>query len=245
MSDEQNAQTQTEVATNAVKIRIMGVADLDYAVPATVEAYDTLAKRQGRCLEDAVAKTLFHSSYGVIRAGITKALIEAGLGTPKLFATSKKIEVTEVFEGEGDDKKLTGYVDAKGKEYKADTDISVESDKNFFDRVCAEQGVEADHFRDLIQKVCDNNKFDPSVRERGTGQRKIAKTYIAAAQEIVDANAHEGVAQQLSEILNRMVDVSDPETRVLVLATAISDQEAAERREKEANLKNKYLALSK
>jgi len=226
-----------------VDIRINGVAGIKYATPATVEKYDTLAKSVGRCLSDACAKHLFHSAYGDIRAGITEKLIKQGVGTPKLWIG--KAEVTETFEGEGDEKKLTGYTDAKGKTYKADSDVKVEADKAFFDRVCAELGVEPTHFTALIQEVANSVPFDPSRKQRTAGPRKIAKTYIEAAQGIIDAGdaVIAGATAQLSELLDRPIDTSDPETRLTVLATAIADNELREKREREAKTKEKYLAF--
>jgi hypothetical protein len=233
-------ETTPTVPMTDIEIRVNGVSGIKYAQPATVEAYDTLAKSPGRCLADACQKQLFHSSYSDIRAGITEALVAAGHGAPRLFATAKKIIVTEVFEGEGDDKKLVGYVDDKGKNYKPETDISYEADKAFFDRVCAEQGVDATAFRDLIQEVANKNPFDPSRKQRTAGPRKIAKAYIETAQAICDAGQHEGAAAQIADLLDRAIDVSDPETRVMVLAAAIADNELREKREREAALKNKY-----
>ena len=237
---EKTAAMIADGSLTAIEIRVNGVSGIKYAQPATVEVYDTLAKQPGRCLADACQKQLFHGSYSDIRSGITAALIAAGHGKPRLFATAKKIVVTEQFEGEGDDAKLTGYVDDKGKVYKPDTDISYEADKAFFDRVCAEQGVEASAFRDLIQEVADKNPFDPSRKTRTAGPRKIAKAYLEAAQGIVDNGQQAHAATQLADLLDRPVDVSDPETAVMVLATAIADNELREKREREATLKNKY-----
>lgn len=228
------------------EIRINGVGGIKYRVPASVEAYDTLAKRTGACLDAAVKQQLFHGSYGDIRAGITDKLVELGHGKPRL--TIGKVEVAEVFEEKDGKPELTGYVSTDGKEkkFKSDADVKVEADKAFFDRVCAELGVEATHFADLIQAVADANPFDPSRKQRTAAQRKIAKTYIEAAQGIVDAGdiAINGAVAQLSELLDRPIDVSDPETRVMVIATAIADNELREKREREEKLKGKYLAFA-
>ena len=233
----------TEPDMTPIDIRVNGVSGIKFAQPATVEKYDSLAKVQGRCLADACAKHLFHSAYGDIRSGISAKLVETGEGTPKMWIG--KAEVTEVFEGEGDAKKLTGYTDAKGKSYKLDSDVKLEADKAFFDRVCAEKGVEASYFTDLIQSVANANPFDPSRKTRTAGPRKIAKTYLEAAQGIIDAGdaVIAGATAQLSELLDRPLDTSDPETRLTVLATAIADNELREKREREAKTKEKYLAF--
>ncbi len=233
-----------EADMTGIEIRINGVPGIKYAQPATVEKYDALAKSPGRALSDACSKQLFHGSYGDIRAGITAKLIENGEGTPKMWIG--KDEVTEAYEGEGEARKLTGYTGAKGKTYKLDADVKYEADKAFFDRVCLEKGVEATHFTALIQEVANSIPFDPSRKQRTAGARKIAKTYIEAAQGIIDAGdaAISGVAAQLAEKLERPLDVSDVETRLMVLATAIADVELAEERERKAQTKNKYLVAA-
>jgi hypothetical protein len=236
-----------------IEIRINGVSGIKYQQPATVEAYDTLAKVQGRCLADACSKQLFHGSYGDIRAGITDRLrgIDAKgnqtlevHGTPKLWIG--KDEVTEVYEGEGEARKLTGYVGAKGKTYKTDADVKVEADKAFFDRVCAEKGVEPTHFTALIQEVANAIPFDPSRKQRSAGPRKIAKAYLEAAQGLIDAGdaVIAGAVAQLSELLDRPIDVSDKESRLQVLAGAIADNELREKRERDEKLKAKYSAAA-
>lgn len=230
-----------EVPMTDIKIRINGVPNIAYKQPATVEAYDTLAKTPGRCLADACQKHLFHSSYSDIRAGITKALIAGGHGSPKL--TIGKVEVVETFDGEGADAKSTGYESIDGKKkFKSDADVKVEPDKAFFDRVCAEKGVEAGSFTELIQTVANENPFDPSRKTRSAGPRKVAKAYIEAAEGLFEAGdeAVQNAVGQLSELLDRPIDVSDAETRVMELATAIADNELREKREREAALKNKY-----
>jgi hypothetical protein len=227
------------------EIRVNGVSGIKFRVPATVEAFDTLAKRNGAALDAAVKQQLFHGSYGDIRAGITAKLVEQGVGKPKM--SIGKFEVVEVFETKDDKSELVGYSTVDGKKsFKLDQEVKIEPDKAFFDRVCAEQGVEPSHYADLIQQVANENPFDPSRKQRAAGARKIAKTYIEAAQGIVDAGelAINGATAQLSELLDRPIDVSDPETRVMVIATAIADNELREKRERDEKLKNKYMAFA-
>lgn len=229
-----------EEGMTPIEIRISGVAGIKYAQPATVEKYDALAKVQGRCLADACSKQLFHGTYGDIRAGITEKLIKDGYGTPKMWIG--KVEVQETLDN---NKKVTGYVSVDGKKtFKPDSDVKYEADKAFFDRICSERGVEAASFTSLIQEVANSCPFDPSRKERSSSPRKIAKAYLEAAQGIIDAGneAINGAAAQLSELLDKPLDVSDKETRLTVLATAISEAELKEKRENEAKLKNKYLS---
>lgn len=227
-----------------IEIRVNGVGGIKYQEPADIETYDLLAKKPGAALEAANKQQKFHGSYGDIRAALTDALVKNGHGTPKL--TIGKVEVTEVTETKDGKEVVTGYQSVDGKKtFKADSDVKVEADKAFFDRVCAELGVEGSHFKDLIQQVANANPFDPSRKERSSGPRKIAKTYIATAEAIIKEGAHETVAAGLEDLLERSVDVSDPETRVMVLAAAISDNEARERKEREAQAKDKYLALGR
>jgi hypothetical protein len=241
MSDTTQAPTYPENANMMdIEIKVNGVGGIKYQQPADVATYDLLAKRENACRDAANKQQLFHGSYGDIRAAVTGKLVAAGHGTPKLFIG--KVEVVEVKDAED---KVTGYENVSGahKSFKADADVKVEPDKAFFDRVCAEKGVDATYFKDLIQDAANENPFDPSRKERASGPRKIAKTYLETAAAIIEAGAHEGVASSLEELLERTIDVSDPETRLQVLAAAISDNEARERKERDAQAKSKYLAL--
>lgn len=229
-----------------IEIRVNGVAGIKYKQPKDIETYDLLAKRSGAALAAANKQQLFHGSYGDIRAAVTAKLVDAGYRKPKLFIG--KTEVVEIFEGEGKDRKLKGYENVSGshKEFKVDADVKVEPDKAYFDNICAENDLEPASFKDLIQEAANENGFDPSRKERTSGPRKIAKTYLAAAEQIIAAGdeAVLAVAAQLEENLERTIDVSDPETRLQVLAAAISDSEAKERREREAQTANKYLSMA-
>lgn len=233
-----------------ISIRINGVADIKYQQAADIESYDALARKKGAALAAANQKQLFHGSYGDIRAVVADKLSAAKnedgtptYGAPRLTIGSKRVtRVDDLTDG-----KVTGFhfEDDKGKTYKSDSDVKTEADKAFFDRVCAEQGVEASHFRDLIQTAADENPFNPSRKERSSGPRKIAKTYIATAEEIIKNGAGQAVADIMADKLDRAVDVTgDPESALYNLALAISDNEARERKEREENNKNKYLNMA-
>lgn len=222
-----------------ITITIMGV-DVDYSRPETHEEYNLLAKRPGEdaCLEDAVDQTLFHTAYGKIRQSTAKKLVE--LGHKRNYLLGK--EVVTSAEVEKDGKKVIEFTNAKGKKLTEAQagEVKLEPENAFVRRICAELGVEPTYFKDQIQAAANENPFDPSVREKTATEKKAGKTHLKVAQQIYDNGAAVQVAAQLSTILGRPVDVSNPETAVTVLALAIGENEAREAAQRLA----KYTAMA-
>lgn len=223
-----------------VKIKLMGV-ELDYSIPETHEEYNVLAKAapgEDPCLEDAINKTLFHGSYGSIRAVTAKKLVESGYKRNWML----KNDVVTMEEVEKDGKKVKVFTNAKGKTLN-DTqaaEVKLEPEFAFFKRICAEQGVEPIHFAEVLQAAANETPFDPSARESTPAEKKAGKTHLKVAQQIMDNGAIVQVAATLSKILGRPIDVSNSETAVTVLALAIGENEA---REAAARM-NKYMTLA-
>jgi hypothetical protein len=222
-----------------VDIKLMGVV-LSYAISENAAEYNQLAKAapgEDPCHDDAVNKTLFHGSYGAIRVATAKKLVEAGYKRNWML----KNDIVTMEEVEKDGKKVKVFTNAKGKvltEAQA-AECKLEAEFAFFKRICAELGVEPTHFQTTLQAAADACPFDPSARESTPAEKKAGKTHLKVAQQIADNGAIVQVAASLSNILGRMVDVSNPETAVTVLALAIGENEA---REAAARM-NKYMTL--
>tara|TARA_R110000868_G_scaffold104308_2_gene287316 strand:+ start:6902 stop:7582 length:681 start_codon:yes stop_codon:yes gene_type:complete len=180
---------------------------------------------------------LYHTAMGEIRSKVVEK-IEETTGHKRTIFHKKSTVVTAENEGSGDDATVV-YKDAKGKVVK-DPVISYETENNFLKRICAEDGVEAEAYTNLIQEVTNNVKYDLTVRERTASEKKVAKIYLTTAGEIIANGALVAVAANLGKLLGRTLDVSDPDTAQEVLARAISDNEARER----AASKDKYLAMA-
>jgi len=211
---------------------------VSYSVTETAEEFDALAGSTGATHDRAVKQELYHGSYGDIRAAVTAKLEftedpngspivstdpETGedVVSPALFARipTETKEVETPVEGSETGEVTTETVVTKW-----------ETDAKFFDRVCSILDVEPDHFADLIQEAADESPFDPSKKERVKANKKVAKTHLAAAQEIADEGALEGVASALTARLGIEIDVSDPDTAIENLGRAIAMNEAAEKK---------------
>ena len=204
------------------KIKPYGI-EINYSIPTTAQEFDELAGREGATLDLAVKQELYHGSYGDIRAEVTEKLIAAGYERQAL---------------KSEDREST---DAETGEVTTETVVTKwETDAKFFERVCAELDVDASHFSTLVQEAADSCPFDPSRKERVAKAKKVAKTHLAAAQEIADAGALEAVAAKLGERLNITIDVSmGGDLAIENLGRAISLNEANEKKA----LKDKYANL--
>ena len=202
-------------------IKVLEV-EVNYQTPATSEEFDTLAGKVGATLEMAVKQELFHGAYGDIRSGVADGLIKLGHERKAL-----KTEERESTDEEGN--VTTETVVTKW-----------ETEAVFFKRICATEGVEPTHFKDLIQEVALATPFDPSKKERSVAAKKIAKTHLECAQAIAAEGGLEHVAGVLADLLSIDVDVSmGGEDAIENLARAISINE---QKEKKA-LANKYTNL--
>ena len=228
-----------------------------YMVAESAEELNQLAKDPDACYKLALQQVLAHGSAGDFRATMCDILegkeivvgkledgtdekfkLDAPLGA-RLFLFGKD-PVTAV-ETEVDGKKVTTYTNSKGKKLSDEQAAQVrrETEKSFFDRVVAEQGKTPEDFKSLIELAVRANPFDPSKSERKSAEARIGKTWLKVAEQIITNGAWDNAAAQLGQLLGRVVDVSNPDTRLLNLATAIQDNE---KKEAEAR-KNKYLAV--
>lgn len=122
-----------------------------------------------------------------------------------------------------------------------------ESEGKYLDRVCAEEEVELDTFAELVSTAQNGGYvpdgetetleplvFDPKKSERESGPKVPAKTYLTAAQQVIDAGNATVVSANLSKILGRTV-ADDKDS----IANAIRDAENLEKKQ----LANKYAWL--
>lgn len=210
----------------SVQVSSLGF-DLNKSVPETVAEYDSLAKREGACLDDAVNSTLYRGTFAEFR---------------NLFLHGRDAEGDQpAFEGV---EQLTGIKrhtktvkNAKGEESEAWD----ETEGEYWKRVVAQNfGGDADaavnHFQSVAQSAMDIAAFDPSVKERkSAGPKTVAKTYTKLATQAVETGKGEKLASMLSGVLNRAINLTGDNAKdIEILARAISDNEARKRKESEA-----------
>jgi hypothetical protein len=152
----------------------VGDHKLVLSVPSTVEEFDTLAKKQGACLEAATDYEVYHGTLGEARNKFAE-LVE------KKHNIKRRDIGTGVFEGEGEERKEVT------KEEKFDV---------YLERVAAELGLEGDtpfqHIADSMSAGGENEvKFDPSVKPRQPGAGlKLPKYATEGAARFFDKTPH-------------------------------------------------------
>lgn len=149
----------------------IGGHKLIISVPETATEFDTLAKKEGACVEAAVDYEIFHSTLGVAR----KALINQ---IEKIYGAKPR----EIGTGQFEEK------DGKRVEITKDEKFDV-----FLTRVAAEKELEGEApFQDIVNTLSAGGpnevKIDPTPSERKPGSGpKLSKLKEAQAANFIDA----------------------------------------------------------
>lgn len=189
-------------------INTLGFNDLPYQVPATVEEFDTLAGKIGACLEEAVNNVVYRIVLADFRSGFLHGF-HIGEGDEAIEITGVE-EITGIKRRE----KESGRVDSETKE---PIMVYDETESDYWKRVCidvAKQNTEQNNdgpktpeavalsFRPVALEVLAAIEFNPRRKEKlQAGPKKIAKTYLAVAQKLVDAGNGAATAAKLASKL--------------------------------------------
>lgn len=213
---------------------------MKYNIPANLQEALTLPGSSENLVYQLFLKQiLFHGSYGAIRTKVTELIEDRNIAKRDWICGKKVVTKTEV---EADGKLTKVWYDGDGKalsESQALT-VKIETDAEFFLRVCASQGVEPTSFTELVQEAANLIPFDVTRKERVASEKKASKPLIKMATEIADNGALERVASQLSFDLGIEIDVTgDRDDAINNLAHAIGEdvRREAERR------KSKYSTM--
>jgi hypothetical protein len=212
---------------------------LSLMVPAAVDEYDTLAKKPGACLEDAIDNVVYRGALADFRFYFCEALEE----TTKIERKTKPVLDDK---GVQKTKKVNG-VDEPQWAYD-------ESEATYVKRVCLQTGKKITDFQSLADEVMARTKevkdgdvvtninlirFDPTPSERGPGgPKKIAKVYIEAAEKVIAQGKESQVAAALAKILGHPVEATKDG-----LSAAISENELNKQREQQKKLADSVLGL--
>jgi len=193
--------------------------ELNVNVPDSIGEYDSLAKKQGAALESAVLNVLYRSVFAKFRSQFAEA-VENNTGIEReTEPTGKKVK------------------DENGNETGEDAVRFSETEKVYFDRVCAELVKSGKHasveaaaasFAGLAQETIGSIAFDPSESEKApTGPKKVAKAYVTLAEKAQAAGKLDALASQLASKLGNW----KVEATVDSVAKAIAEDQ---RRKREA-----------
>ena len=161
---------------------------LNVSVPASIGEYDQLAKKEGSALESAVLNVLYRSVFAAFRSQFATA-VENNTGiTRATEPTGKKIKNED-----GSEEDAVKFS---------------ETEKVYFDRVCAEMvqmkqaaSLEsaAASFNELAQATIASIAFDPSESVREVSQpKKVAKAYVVLAEKAQANGKLESLAVSLT-----------------------------------------------
>lgn len=164
-----------------------------FSVPETAAEYDQLAKQEGACVESAVANYMYRGVFAEIRALFTEAL-GAKLGIER---KTKETGKTRTIKEEGKPDVTEAIV------------IWAETEVEFVSRALAESNTTIAAHQQLLNDIVSKLSFDPSKPESApSGPKKVAKKWLDAAQEVINAGAADKVAAKLTEKLGMPVDAS-------------------------------------
>jgi hypothetical protein len=148
-------------------------------VPASVEEFDTNAKRVGATLDYAIDNAVYRGSLADFREEFVN-LVEVETGIPRETKTV----------GEGD----------KAKE------VYSQSEAQYIAHVLATTGRTAESFQSIADEVASKLVFDAAERERKpAAPKRISKMWMEAATKIVEAGGAEKASKVLTSRLGREV----------------------------------------
>lgn len=137
------------------------------SVPESVEEFDTLAKRTGACLDEAINNVIYR---GVL-ADFRDALVTAVIGKTGIARTSEPEK------------------NGKKKEDGSPVMVFTESEGKYLDRAVSASGLSEADFQAIADEVCGSVDasgqpvitFDPSERERKTREASVGKQDLEMA----------------------------------------------------------------
>lgn len=187
-------------------------ADVNVAVPDSVEEFDRLAKRNGACLDAAVKQVIFHKVLGDVREDIVDACVKA-FDFPRLEVDT-------------------------GKKKKDGSAVLVDEDaKDYIHRLFADKDWDRENpaqtYRDVVAAI--EVTFDPSATERVGKARVLPKMYLEAGKRILANGNGPRWAKEFGITLT-----GETEADASSLGWKIKDREDAKRREAEAAAKAQY-----
>ena len=164
--------------------------NVSFSVPATEAEFNLNAKKDGACLAEAINNVIYRGSLAQFR--------DVFLHGQKADEANGVIAIA----GVEDVTEIARKTKETGKKDKDGNVISVyaETEGDYFDRVCAEKGVEATHFQTLADQVAASIEFDASATERKpAGPKKLPATYLNTAKTVFDKN---NVDKVIAKLLN-------------------------------------------
>lgn len=242
---QQQTTKQKESTMKQIDITVFGIT-VPYSVPESVEEFNQLAGDPEAAYKASLQQVLAHSSAGDFRSTICdifegkevvvgknedgtdeKYKLDAPLGT-RLYLFGKEPVTAEEVEKDG--KKITVYTNSKGKKLSEEQAAQVkrETEKSYFDRVVAEHGKTPEDFKSIIELAVRANPFNPAKSERKSAESRVGKTALRTAEKIIEYGTWDNAARQLTGLLGRVIDVSNPDTRLLILAQAVQENEKRE-----------------
>lgn len=188
--------------SQATTIKPFNVA-ANLTVPSTPDEYDSLAKKSGKCLEDALKYYLYHVYFSELRDVILhgREEVKDEQGNIVLSAIAG---MDEIYGVERREKPVLGKDDKPLVRDGKPVMQWDEKEEAYFNRILAEKKLTtaSQEIINHVQNVVNNLAVDPSVAERQPrAPKKLAKEWSQAAEQIL--NAGEG---QVAKVNKKFAD---------------------------------------
>tara|TARA_R110000868_G_scaffold160977_5_gene390829 strand:- start:1153 stop:1755 length:603 start_codon:yes stop_codon:yes gene_type:complete len=174
------------------KFNTLGLS-FTFSVPETAAEFDNLAKKEGACVASANSNEMYRGIHPQIRS----LFLDALSSETKIERKTKETGKTRTIKEEGKPDITEAVV------------VWAETESDYFARVLAETKTDKTAYQGLLDSVAAGLKFDPSAAESApSGPKKVAKKWLDAAQEVINAGAAERVAAALTTKLGLPTDVT-------------------------------------
>lgn len=178
--------------------------NVNVSVPSDATEFDSLAKKSGACVEEAVRNVVYRGTLAefrdillhgrkVVTATDTTPAVEGITGMDEMFKIERKTKPT--LDKDGKPKK-----NAAGEELTAYD----ESEQEFFDRIVATHGITATDQQKLADVVNAALTFDPSASERKpAAPKKLPAKYSDIAKKILEGGKIDALNTKLNKALSK------------------------------------------
>ena len=188
--------------------------NVNLSVPTDHAEFDTLAKKQGACVEEAVRNVVYRGSLAEFRdvllhgrdevkstdGTVTQKAIE---GLDSIFKMERAVK--PVLDKENKPKK-----NSKGEELTA----YAETEEAFFDRIVATHKITEADQQKFANIVASQLVFDPSATERKpAAPKKLAAKYSENAKKIIAGGQIDKLNQRLHKAIGKQFTATGEEAK--------------------------------
>lgn len=183
---------------------------VNLSVPATYEEFDTLAKKTGAALDEAIKNVVYRGTLAEFRD-----VLLHGRKADTATGTTAIAGMDDMFKAE---RKTKPVLDKAGAPKKTAAGVEItaydETEEEFFDRIVAANSITEADQQKLADIVSSQLVFDPSATERKPSlPKKLAAKYSENAKKLIDGGKVDALNTRLQKSINKTFTATGDATK--------------------------------